>query len=826
MENNYSNNNMNEEVEEGINLKDFFMLCLSKWYWFVICVALTGLIAIVHILRTPATYQRSTELLIKDDKNGGGIGAMEDAFSDMGMFNTKSNVNNEVISLNSPALMYEVVKRLHLEMNYATDGRFHKKVLYGMSLPFQVEALEAGENTSFSFELRTLGDKKFKVEKFVTCEQGDKIKHDFKAEGNLLDTLSTPAGPIIVRPTLSYKDEAEKYYISRSAVQSAVGRYKRALTINREQKDASVIALTIQDGCIQRADEVLNTLIAIYNEKWVKDKNQIAISTSMFINERLAVIEKELGNVDDNISEFKSKHLITDVKSVSDIYMKQSAENSTQMLALNNQLYMARYIRSYLTDAVHKDQLLPANSGIESASIEGQISAYNKQLLERNALVANSSDRNPLVKDMDAALASMREAVMVSIDNQIETLNAQIKSLNESEAETTSKIASKPTESKFLISVERQQKVKESLYLFLLQKREENELSQAFTAYNSRIITPPTGSPYPIAPKKMMILLMAIVLGIAIPGGVLFVLEMTNTSVRGRKDLENVTVPFIGEIPMLLSGNAEKWGSLVQNIQKFKDFKQLQKFNWRRKSVEEEKAQIVVKAGSRNVINEAFRVLRTNLEFMVGANPKANVICVTSFNPGSGKSFLTMNTAVCLAIKNKKVLVIDGDMRHASASNYMGAPNVGLADYLSGRVSLQEVISRHPDYKSLYGIPVGTIPPNPTELLFEPRLAELIDNVRTQYDYIFIDCPPVEIVADTQIIEQLSDRTIFVVRAGVLEKAMLPELQKIYNEKRYKNMSLILNGTEIMSHGYRNGYRYGYHYGYGSGYHYGSDKEN
>jgi capsular exopolysaccharide synthesis family protein len=234
---------------------------------------------------------------------------------------------------------------------------------------------------------------------------------------------------------------------------------------------------------------------------------------------------------------------------------------------------------------------------------------------------------------------------------------------------------------------------------------------------------------------------------------------------------------------------------------------------------------VVVREGSRDVVNEAFRVLRTNLEFMTNQEAASNVILLTSFNPGSGKSFLSLNIAVSLAIKGKKVLVIDGDLRHGSTSAYVDSPSVGLSDYLNGRVpSVDDILVTYRQYEHLQILPVGTIPPNPTELLYEPRLKQAIDDLKTRYDYVLIDCPPVEMLADTQIIEQYADRTIFVIRAGLLERSMLPELETIYNEKKYKNMSVILNGTEGTTgrYGSRYGYKYGYGYRYGYGYHNGS----
>lgn len=563
--------------------------------------------------------------------------------------------------------------------------------------------------------------------------------------------------------------------------------------------------MTFRDVCIQRAEDILNTVIAVYNENWIKDKNQIAVSTSMFINDRLGVIESELGHVDENISTFKSENLLPDVQAASQLYMTERSQAQSQILTLNTQLSMARYIRNYLTAASSRNQLLPANSGLESANIENQISEYNTLQLQRNNLVANSSEQNPLVVDMDESLRSMRRSIVSSVDNLITTLNTQIHSLEKSDQRATERIAANPSQAKYLLSVERQQKVKESLYLFLLQKREENELSQAFTAYNTRVITPPTGSMIPTAPVKKNILLVGFALGLLIPVVIVFLQETLNTRVRGKKDLENLSIPFVGEIP--LYGKIRRSGL------------------FRKKVTPLTETRVVVKEGSRDVVNEAFRVLRTNLEFVSGENSKGQVILMTSFNPGSGKTFLTVNIAATLAIKGKRVLVIDGDLRRGSTSVYVGSPHHGLSNYLAGKVQrIEDVIVPASETVRFDVLPIGTIPPNPTELLAGERLQTLLTYFRTRYDYILIDCPPIEMVADTHIIGKYADRTIFVVRAGLLERSMLPELEVLYTEHKFKNMAVLLNGTEGNG-SYRYGYRYGYHYGYGSSYYYGNEKQ-
>ena len=784
------------QSDDLIRLRDLFYFCLNKWYWFVISLAVTIGAAIFYLLTTPPEYTRSASLLIKEDSKGNSLGDAADLMGDFDLFQTNTNVNNEIQSLQSPAVMLDVVKRLHLDISYHRDGGLYKKVLYGQNCPYMVNFNDLQDNESVTFTISPSQNGQILLTDF-SCDGEDL---DGEETAILNDTVDTPIGIIVIKALHDSVTFDAPIHVSRIGYQDATENYASKLSVSLNDDKSTVINLSFKDVCIQRAEDVLNTLIAVYNENWIKDKNQIAVSTSAFISDRLGVIEQELGNVDENISSYKSEHLLPDVQAAASMYMAQSSETNAQILALNTQLSMARYIRNYLTNSTSKNQLLPANSGIESPGIEQQIANYNTAQLRRNDLVANSSETNPLVVDMDQSLENMRHAIITSIDNHITTLNTQLRSLQQSERQTTARIAANPTQGKYLLSVERQQKVKEALYLFLLQKREENELSQAFTAYNTRVITPPSGSMTPTAPVKKNIALVAFSLGLLIPVVIIFIRESMNTKVRGRKDLESLSVPFVGEIPLAESGKMKK--------------------------SEHTAKEIVIHQGKRDIVNEAFRVLRTNLEFILDAKEdknKASVTLITSFNPGSGKTFLTMNTAATFAMKGKRVLVVDGDLRHGSASAYVGTPKKGLSDYLGKRENnVEDLIVEKENYPGLFVLPVGTIPPNPTELLAEPRLAELMEKMRSRFDYILIDCPPVDIVADTQIIEKLADRTVFIVRAGLLERDMLPQLQSDYDGKRFKNMALVLNGTLGGSSRYGYGYRYGYKYGYGSKSYYNS----
>jgi len=792
---------MQSNSDDSSGIKDLFYLCLTKWRWFVASLMLTIGLATLYILCTPPVYTRSTFLMVKEDTKGKTIGSnLASMFADLGLSHADANVNNELLAMRMPSVVKEVVERLNLDINYQTLGFLHKDILYGKNTPIKVLLPDLYDAESVSFTIQLLPGGKLELDNFESSER------DLKNEtvtGTLNDTLRTPLGEVILTQTPSYSaiEEYPLIYLSRTNLYDCVDNCIENLEAELSSDDATVIELSYRDASIARAEDILNTVITVYNEEWMKDKNQITVSTSQFISERLEALERELDNVDTDISTYKSENLLPDVEKASELFMEQAQENNNKLVALSTQIAITGYIRDYLTDHKKREQLLPVNIGLDNAEIEKQISEYNVIQLKRNTLIANSSEQNPLIADLNQSLSAMRNAIVSSIDNLSQSLNTQRNELLQNERKTSSRIAASPQQNKYLQAVGRQQKVKESLYLFLLQKREENELSQAFTPYNTRILAPPSGNLKPVAPQKYKILIFAFLLGLILPTGFIYIRENMNTTIRGRKDLEKLSIPFIGEIPLDIS---KKKKNLFRNKEKTDK-------------------RIVVKEGSRNILNEAFRVLRTNLEFMSGEQPE--VLLLTSYNPGSGKTFLTINIAASLAIKGKKVLVIDGDLRHSSLSSYIGHYKTGLSDYLAKQTDNLNGIIRpvSPMYVGLDIIPVGTIPPNPTELLFGERMKQLITELRAEYDYIIIDCPPVDIVADTHILEKLADRTLFVVRSGLLERSMLFQLDKAYKERKFKNMYVILNGTTVAKHRY--GYQYGYYHGHGYGYGYGNNHE-
>ncbi len=783
-------NNAAQTNTDFLRIKDILYICLAKWQWFVLSLAVCLGGATVYLLRTVPVYTRTATILIKDDSNGNTAGANMTSFGDLGLVTTTSNVANEIATLKSPDLMREVTARLALNMTYTVEGRFHKEIIYGKQLPVRVTLGGLRDDESAEMQLHLNEDGTYTLSELTRngATLGGKVN------GRLNETVASPYGKLTVETTPNYsKGTTGDIEVSRIPVTAAASMASGGLGVVQPDEKTNIIQLFYQDVNTQRGDDILNTLIDVYNENWVKDKNQIAVSTSLFINERLGVIEGELGHVDSDISSYKSANLLPDVKAVASMYMNQANEASTAVKDLDNQIYMARFVRGYLTNDANRNQLLPASSGIDNAAISSQIAAYNEQQLERNNLVAKSSEKNPLVVELDATLAAMRKALVRTIDNQIVALEARVRMMQKFGGQANSQIASNPKQAKYLLSVERQQKVKEALYLYLLQKREENELSQAFTAYNTRVIAKPSGSSSPTAPERQKILLSAFAAGLLVPLAIIYLMEMANNVVRGRKDLNGLSAPIIGEIPQCLTGSKKKWG--LKHAEK-----------------SEENA-IVVKDGNRNIVNEAFRVLRSNIDFVIGSQAGQKVFIFTSFNPGSGKSFLTMNMSVCYALKGKRVLAIDGDLRHGSASGFVGSPQKGLSDYLSGMSDdWQKLVVHDSKYENLHVLPIGKVPPNPIELLENGRIADLIAQAREMYDYVLIDCPPIDVVADTQVLEKYADRTFFVVRAGLLDRSMIPDLEAIYKEKRFKNLSVILNATK--STGGKNSYRYGYRHGY------------
>ncbi len=460
--------------DDMMSLKDLCRMALLKWRWFVVSVVVVMAIAMLYILRSEPVFMRSAQLMIKENSEDVSMG-ISSMFANMGLSASNSNVNNEIIALQSPAVIFDVVKRLHLEVSYKTPGLFRDNTVYGKDLPVSVAFPGMSDTAGCSLTLHFADDGSATMSDF---KLGGKSFEDADMKVQFDKVMNTPVGPVVVSKNAAYKPPVDavgktskisELLVARSSVYGVAGGCKGRLTAELNTEYSSVIDIAYSDVSIQRATDFINTLIDVYKEQWVKDKNEITLATSAFITDRLGLIERELGDVDEDISSYKSRNLLPDITASTQLDMQESAEKSNELLQLTTQLSIAQYVKEFIMKAV-KQSLIPANTGIDNSSVEAQISAYNELLLQRNNLVANSSDSNPLVVDMDNSLAEMRRAIVTSVDNLIVTLNKQIAVMQQSESSTKARIADSPNQAKYLMAVGRQQKVKEELYCTFCKK--------------------------------------------------------------------------------------------------------------------------------------------------------------------------------------------------------------------------------------------------------------------------------------------------------------------------------------------------------------------
>lgn len=770
-------NNSSNKNDQGLNIVDLFLYLASQWKWFLLSILICGGIAWYNYARAPLVYFRSATVIIKDPSNKASTSGL-DRFDN---FINKVNVANEILQFRSKKLMREVVQRVHADVSYQIKDGLRSNELYNES-PVLVRLPDALAEQNFSFTM-TLKDAKT-----VTLSDFSGIEAKPSYEVALNDTVAIAEGMNVVVTATNYLNDSwlkVPIRVRKLPVESMVNYYKNALGIQQEEEESSILTLALKDSSPARAEDVLNTLITVYNEEAIKEKNQVAVNTANFINERLIIIERELGNVESNLESFKQRNQIVDIASSAGMYMNESQKYNADAMELETQLRLANFIKDYLTDPGKETDLIPSNTGISDMNIENQISLYNAAKLRRDHLIDDSSVNNPVVQELNNSLRAMKQSIIRAVDNMIVSLNVKRNDAQNREMRAQDRVTAIPTKERQMLSIERQQKIKEALYLFLLNKREENALSQAMADNNARVIDGAEGSNAPISPNRNRILLLGLLIGIALPGAVCLAILFMDTRVHGRKDIEGVTsVPYLGEIPL--------------DKEAMKDS--------RRKVM-------AVKEQGDDIISEAFRILRTNMAFLSKKDKPAQVITFTSFNIGAGKTFVARNLSMSLAYMKKRVVMVDLDIRKGTLSRYFGHYHVGVTNYLSDNtVNLDDII-QHQDGFDL--VPAGILAPNPAELLMDNRLDELMNELRARYDYIIADNVPVGLVADAIIANRVADLTIFVVRAGKLDRRQLPDIEKLYQEKKLKNMALLLNGANLERHGY--GYSYGYGYGYGYG---------
>ena len=788
-----TNNTFQKEEESSLRLADIWGLVWDHKWWYVLCLAACICVAAFYLYRTPSTYSSTAKVLIDESNQDATMRNLGVASAGMMRLRSFNSVENEIEAFASLDLMQKVVERLGLQTTYTAHERFRT---INLATNSPVRMVLAGENphTSFSYDLKNLGDNRISLSNFMINGQAA----GSPVEGALGDTLQTPAGALAIFLT-EHADEFDRpIAVAWQNSVAAAKNYCGRLDVSLSGKESSVVVLKMTDTDPKRASDVISTLIEVYDEVWINNKNRAAINTTKFINERLAVIERDLSVVEEALKQYKASNNLTDIKAVSQLYLDESSHYATKAFEVRNQLSVAQYIKDYLNDPANAMKLIPANLGLNNGSVDQEIKEYNDLVLQRDRLVVGSGANNPMIADLNTAISSIRSAILSSVENLISTLDLQLTRIEGQEKQILSRISSSSGQELQLLSIERQHEITQELYKFLLQKREENELAALVNVGNTQVLQSPEASISPVGPNKMMILLVAVVLGFGIPFAFFFLKKMIDTSIKNKGDLGHLSVPFLAEVP-----------SYVKPGDRFKKLRCL-----RRRKDDKSLTKVIVEAGSRDMMNEAYRVLRTNMDLMIGRKNSSNVIMFTSFNPGAGKTFSVMNMAASMALKDAKVILIDLDLRKASLSKALGIDHSGVAAYLNGKTdsykdNAEEIAP------NLFVLPVGTLPPNPTELLLTERFKQMVEDMRREYDYIFLDCPPIDVVADASIITEVADMTVFVMRANQMDKKVLPEIEALYKSGKYNHMTMILNCVDIQFKKYGYG-KSSYGYGYGN----------
>ncbi len=766
-------NTNNEKIENNeIIITDYLKLIIKNWYWIILSTIVCCTVAGVYIIITSKTYERTAQIMIKEDSKQG-ISELDEMsiLKEINFFSSKTNINNEVEILRSNKIMKEVIERLHLEKSYKIRSGLKYKELYSKS-PIEVTFLDAEEGETFSLIVTPLSEKEIELTSFKV-EFARSFDKSIKA--NILDTITTPLGRLIVSPTLYYNNDFKEkpIHVSKLNAKDITEYLCKNLKVTKS-KENTVIKLSLYDNSIQRADDILNTLISVYNEDNITYKNQVVTSTSNFINERIGIIEEELGLVDKDISQYKSSNMVADIKASTNLFITESSVYNKQVFELQNQLSISKFIKEYLTNPANNNNLIPSNSGVNDIALEKQISEYNSYMLKRARLIENGSEKSPAVIELTNALIAMKQSIIRSVDNLIVLFELQIAGIKNREIQTNQKIAGVPEKEMDIISIERRLKIQENLYLYLLQKREENELAGAITTSNFRIVNVAGGDSTPVEPKASLIMLFAFLIGFFAPCTFFFFKRSFETTIKDSKDItNNLTIPFIGSIPQV---------NQKTNIQN--ETKKINNY-------------IIIGENKQDAVSEALRIARTNISFMTTKEDAAKTIMLTSFNENAGKSFVALNLAISFALTKKRTILIDLDLRKATLSSLVNSSKAGLSNYLDNKISsLEEIIIKEPfQQTNLDFIPVGKIPSNPVELLLNDEFKKLISELCKIYDHIILDTTAFDVVADASIIDKVSDMTIFVLREDLSDRRKLPELENVYKNDKLNNMTILLNGS-------------------------------
>ena len=787
---------LGEQSEEQVNIQELLFRYLIHWPWFVVSIIICIACAWGYLRLTTPIYNISATVLIKDEKKGGGA-SMSSDLEKMGLegfVSSSSNVDNEIEVLRSKSLAREVVNNLGLFVTYMDEDEFPSKELYHTSpvlvslthqeadkLPGRMEINMILQPTGALGVQITVGEKEYR-------KQFDKLPAVFPTdEGTVAffannDTLSA------VRPENITKERHITAFINRPF--SVSKGYVNSLSIAPTSKTTSVVVISLENTNTRRGRDYINKLLEMYNINANNDKNEVAQKTAEFIDERIGIISKELGSTEQDLENFKRSAGITDLSSEAQIALTGNAEYEKKRVENQTQINLVMDLQRYMKG--NEYEVLPSNIGLQDAASAGAIDRYNQMLVERKRLLRTSTENNPTIINLDTSIRAMRTNVQATLDATLKGLQITKEDLAREASRYSRRINDAPTQERQFVSIARQQEIKSGLYLMLLQKREENAITLAATANNVKIIDEALADDNPISPKKTIVYLVALVLGVGLPVGVIYLIGLTKFKIEGRADVEKLTsLPVVGDIPLA----DEKTGS------------------------------IAVFENQNNLMSETFRNVRTNLQFML-ENGK-NVILVTSTISGEGKSFISANLAISLSLLGKKVVIVGLDIRKPGLNKVFNIPKKehGITQYLTNTTAnLMDFVQPSDINKNLFILPGGTVPPNPTELLARGGLEKAIETLKANFDYVILDTAPVGMVTDTLLIGRVEDLSVYVCRADYTHKAEFTLINELAENNKLPNLCIAVNGLDLNSrkYGYYYGYgKYGKYYGYGKRYGYG-----
>ena len=769
----------NEEIENDFQLRAILDQYLSQWKWFVLGVAICLIISYTYLRYTIPQYRASTTILIKDNKNEGALSELA-AFSEMGLGTGTKNIDNEIEILKSRTLVENTVRKLNLNISLVVKGKVIDSELYNNS-PLKIRFTTTTLKKSRAITLRFIrkGNEGF----LLNGLEDDTLLTDFILTPKKIfkygETIPTIFGDLLIeKKPINGEDLINKeYLITLSTVESVAQGFRNGLVVAPVNKNSNnVIEIATVGPVIDKSEAFLNNLVKNYNEAAVNDKNAISENTSKFISQRLALISEELGGVEKNVESFKTSNRLTDIESEAKLFIDGSSEYNKKTVEIEIQLNLVNSMLTFIKNSTNSD-LLPTNVVGDDGASES-INTYNQLILDRNRILKSATQNNPTVIKLDQQVTALRSNIISGLERLQSNLKIQQRNLKSQEGKLDNKIEKIPSQERMFRVIARQQKVKEELYLYLLQKNEETAIALAATEPSARVIDAAKGNNVPVSPKKNSIYLGAFLIGLLIPFGVIYLKDLLDTKIKSRLDIEGkIQIPFIGDVPTSDTPNE------------------------------------IMQADSRTSSAEALRIIRTNLDFMLSKVPEgiAKTIFLTSTFPKEGKTFVSVNLAATFALSGKRVLLIGMDIRNPRLDDYLNLPDKGFTNYLYSKdLNLDDLIVKQQGYEDFYVLPAGVIPPNPAELLMSKKVDSFFETIKKQYDYIIVDTAPVSLVTDTLIIAKHADTFIYVVRANFLEKRMLNIPESLYKEEKLPNMCVLLNDTTS-----KKGYGYGYGYGYG-----------